>query len=168
MLTGAMIAQAQARIGFTLEECRKAYGREVTTEPAWTSPHQEAYGFVSNHLYIYAIISAAGKVADITYFDNNAKAELPPSSQAKLWDLNVDKSRVWDDKFYLNSGWDGRHEYKQLGQEHFKHYLMYETNGPAALVENPNKLGWQIRTLQQFNLEQAAIKELSKTEKTNK
>ena len=161
LLAATMIGQAHARIGFTLDECRKAYGKEVKTEVAWTSPSQKAYGFVSNNLYIYAILSAEGKAVDIIYFDNNAKTELPLSLEAKLWDLNVDKGRVWDDHYYLTNGWDGKHEYKKLGEEHFKHYLMYETNGPSALVENANKLGWQIRSLQQFNMEQRVIKQLA-------
>jgi hypothetical protein len=38
---------------------------------------------------------------------------------------------------------------------------MFEANGPNALVENANKLGWQIRTMEQFNLEQRAIKVLA-------
>jgi hypothetical protein len=159
ILAASMIGQAHARIGFTLDECRKAYGKEVKTEVAWTSPDQKAYGFVSNNLYIYAIVSAEGKVVDIIYFDNNAKTELPLSLKAKLWDLNVDKGRDWDDHYYLTNCWDGKHEYKKLGEEHFKHYLMYETNGPSALVENADKLGWQIRTIQQFNLEQRVIKQ---------
>jgi hypothetical protein len=36
---------------------------------------------------------------------------------------------------------------------------MFETNGPSALVENAKDLGWQIRTLDQFKVEQKAIKE---------
>ena len=110
---------------------------------------------------VYAILSSEAKVVDIVYFDNNTKAELLPSLKAKLWDLNVDKGRVWDDHYYLTKSWDGKHEYKKLGEEHFKHYLMYETNGPSALVENANKLGWQIRDLQQFNLEQRVIKQMA-------
>ncbi len=163
ILAAAMIGQAHARIGFTLEECRKAYGKEVKTEVAWTSPSQKAYGFVSSDLYVYAILSADDRVVDITYFDNKAKSELPPALRAKLWDMNVDKGRVWDDTFYrtisLNTGWDGKHVYKKLGEEPGKHYVMYEANGPSVLVENANKLGWQIRTMQQFKLEQKAMKQ---------
>lgn len=161
ILVASIIGHAQARIGFTLDQCRKAYGKEVKTEAAWTSSSQKAYGFVSNNLYVYAILSSEAKVVDIVYFDNNTKAELLPSLKAKLWDLNVDKGRVWDDHYYLTKSWDGKHEYKKLGEEHFKHYLMYETNGPSALVENANKLGWQIRDLQQFNLEQRVIKQMA-------
>src|ERR1700740_1219918 len=121
ILVTSMIGQVEARIGFTIKECRKAYGKEVKTEPAWTSSEQKAYGFVFNDLYIYAIFSTEGKVVDITYFDNNAKAELPPSLKARLWDLNVDRGRVWDDTFYrticLNTGWDGKNRYKKLGEE---------------------------------------------------
>jgi hypothetical protein len=165
ILAAAMIGQAHARIGFTLDECRKAYGKEVKSETAWSSPDQKAYGFIANNLYIYTILSAQGKVVDIIYFNNTAKTELPPALKAKLWDMNVDKGRVWDDTFYrsiaLKTGWDGKHLYKKLGQEPGQHFVMFETNGPSALVENAKALGWQIRTMDQFQLEQKAIKGLA-------
>jgi hypothetical protein len=76
---------------------------------------------------------------------------------------------VWDDAYYqtivLNSGWSGKHVYKKLGQESGLHYVMYEANGLNALVENANKLGWQIRTMDQFKLEQRAIKLLAARDK---
>jgi hypothetical protein len=94
------------------------------------SPDQKAYGFIADNLYIYAILSAEGNVVDITYFDNTAKRELPPAVTAKLWDLNVDKGRVWDDTFYrtiaLSTGWDAKHVYKKSGEEPGKHSVMYE------------------------------------------
>ena len=162
ILAAAMLSQAQARIGFSLDQCRERYGKEVKTEAAWSSPSQTAYGFVAGKLYIYAILSSEGKVVDITYFDNTAKAALPAASQTKLWRENVDKSRVWDDTFYrvlaLNTGWDGTHAHKKLGQESGPHWVMFEANGPSALVKNAKDLGWQIRTLTQFDLEQTAIK----------
>jgi hypothetical protein len=165
ILAAAMIGQAQARIGYTLEQCRAAYGKEVKTEVAWTSPDQTAYGFISDDLYIYAIFSAGGKVVDIIYFDNTDKKDLPADVIAKLWDENVDRGRVWDDEFYrsivLNTGWNGKRLYKKLGQEPFKHWIMFESNGPSALVENAKGLGWQIRTFEQFKLEQKAIRELA-------
>jgi dihydroxyacetone kinase DhaKLM complex PTS-EIIA-like component DhaM len=34
ILAAVMIGQAHARIGFTLDECRKAYGKEVKSEVA--------------------------------------------------------------------------------------------------------------------------------------
>ena len=48
-----MLSQAQARIGFSLDQCRERYGEEVKTEAAWSSPSQTAYGFVAGKLYIY-------------------------------------------------------------------------------------------------------------------
>jgi hypothetical protein len=105
------------------------------------SPDQKAYGFIADNLYIYAILSAEGKVVDITYFDNTAKRELPTAVTAKLWDLNVDKQRVWDwvwdDTFYrtiaLSTGWDAKHVYKKLGDEPGKHSVMYEGIESARL-----------------------------------
>ena len=163
LLAAAMIGQAHARIGYTLDQCRAVYGKEVKSEVAWSSPAQQAYGFIADNLYIYAIFSAEGKVVDIIYFDNTAKKDLSPEVRAKLWERNVDKGRVWDDTFYrsivLKTGWDGKHLYKKLGQEPYKHWIMFETNGPSVLIENAKGLGWQIRTMDQFKLEQKAIKE---------
>jgi hypothetical protein len=158
ILAAVTIGQAHARIGFTLDECRKAYGKEVKSEVAWCSSDQKAYGFISDGLYIYTILSAEGKVVDITYFDNSAKTELSPELKARLWELNVDRGREWDGAHYRYTGWNGKHVYKKLGQEPGLHYVMYETNGPSVLVENANKLGWQIRTMDQFKLEQRAMK----------
>jgi len=163
LLAAAMIGQAHARIGFTLDQCRAAYGKEVKSEVAWSSADQQAYGFIADNLYIYAIFSAEGKVVDIIYFDNTAKKDLSPEVTANLWELNVDRGRVWDDTFYrtivLNTKWNGKHLHKKLGQEPYKHWVMFETNGPGVLVENAKGLGWQIRTMNQFKLEQKAIKE---------
>lgn len=163
LLAAAMIGQAHARIGYTLDQCRAAYGKEVKSETAWSSPDQQAYEFIADNLYIYAIVSAEGRVVDIIYFDNTAKKELPSELRAKLWEQNVDKGRVWDDTFYrtivLKTGWSGKYLHKKLGQEPGKHWIMFEANGPSALVENAKDLGWQIRTLDQFKLEQKAIKE---------
>jgi hypothetical protein len=165
VLATAMTGQAQARIGFTLEQCRTAYGKEVKSAATGIVPQQRAYGFVSDNLYVYAILSKEGKVVDITYFDNQAKVALSASSQAALWNLNVDKGRVWDDTFYrtiaLNTGWDGKRAYKKLGAENFAHSVLSESNGPNALVENASKLGFQIRTMDQFWLEQKAVKQLA-------
>ena len=41
--------------------------------------------------------------------------------------------------------------HKKLGQEPGKHWMMFEANGPSALVENAKDLGWQIRTLTNLN-----------------
>ncbi len=163
IVAASMISHAQARIGFSLEQCRTAYGKQVKTEESGTLSPQKACGFISNNLYVYALFSKEGKVVDITYFDNKVKSVLSPTLKASLWALNVDQHRVWDDTFYrticLTTGWNGKREYKRLGNENFKHNVMYEANGPSALVENASKLGWQIRTMQQFMLEQAALKE---------
>ena len=78
LLAAAMIGQAHARIGYTLDQCRAVYGKEVKSEVAWSSPAQQAYGFIADNLYIYAIFSAEGKVVDIIYFDNTAKKDLSP------------------------------------------------------------------------------------------
>jgi hypothetical protein len=40
---------------------------------------------------------------------------------------------------------------------------MYETNGPNVMIENANKNGWQIRTKQQFQIEQGALKAYTST-----
>lgn len=154
-------ATAQARIGSNLEQCRANYGHEVKVEKAWCGG--TAYGFVNQGLYIYAIFSPDGKVGDVTYFDNTAAKPLSKAMQEHLWAENVDKSIEWDSKYqynneHANMGWDGRQEYKNLGSEKGKHWMMTETNGTRALIENANKNGWQIRSMKQFQIEQSALK----------
>jgi hypothetical protein len=49
---------------------------------------------------------------------------------------------------------------KQLGFEHFKLYVMYESSGTGAFVENAQEKEWQIRTFPHFRLERVTIKQL--------
>jgi hypothetical protein len=161
-IAAAMIiaATAQARIGWNLEKCRANYGHEVKVENAWCGG--TAYSFIKRGLYIYAIFSPDGKLGDITYFDNRTGDPLPPAMQAHLWLINIDKSRMWDGDNYFTF-WDGKKSVKKLGYESFPHRLMYETNGPNVMIENANKNGWQIRTKQQFQIEQGALKAYTST-----
>jgi hypothetical protein len=153
-----MAATAQARIGWNLEQCRANYGHEVKAEKAWCGG--SACGFINNGLYIYAIFSPDGTVGDITYFDNRAAKPISSDLQAHLWLVNVDKSRMWDGDNYFTF-WDGKKSVKKLGAEPFPHRVMYETNGPHALIENAHKNGWQIRTMNQFQIEQSTLKAYS-------
>jgi hypothetical protein len=150
-----MTATAHARIGWTLEQCRSNYGHEVKVEKAWCGG--TAYSFINDGLYIYTILSPDGKVGDITYFDNRTAKPFSQDMQAHLWLINIDKSRMWDGDNYFTF-WDGKKSVKKLGVESFPHRLMYETNGPNVMIENANKNGWQIRTKDQFEIEQSALK----------
>jgi hypothetical protein len=159
LATLTLSVTADARIGYTLAECRAHYGHEVKAEVAWCGG--SAYGFKSSGLYLYAIIGPNGKVGDVSYFDNTKIAPLSSTTQEKLWKQNQ------GDKTYdnLNLGlWNARQEFKrQLGQEHGEHWLEYSWDGKEGRVMNPAKNnGFQIRSLKEFNREQRIIKSEAK------
>ncbi len=143
------VGTAEARIGWTLEQCRSHYGQEVKAEPAWCGG--VAYGFIHDDLYIYAIFSADGKVADITYFDNRKAQPLPQIVRDSIFRMNTD-GRAWENELF--PGWDGRHAVAKLGAEAFPHWYIREENGTTVLIENASQNGWQIRTRPQFLFEQ--------------
>jgi hypothetical protein len=150
--TAITVSTSSARIGWTLDQCRSHYGHEVKVENAWCGGM--AYGFIHEGLYIYAIISADGRVGDITYFDNRAPRPLAQFLRDRVWRENRD-GRVWADA--LSSDWNGRSTVAKLGTEAFPHSLIREQNGPTVLIENANHNGWQYRTMPQFLAEQKVI-----------
>jgi hypothetical protein len=160
LATLTLSATAQARIGYSLSECRANYGREVKTEIAWCGG--TAYGFRSKGLYLYAIIGADGKVNDIIYFDNTKVAPLTSMTQEALWKLNQ------GDKVYDNLNpylWNSRKEFKRLGQEGGQHWVEYSWDGKEGRVMNSAKEnGFQIRSLRAFKSEQQRIQSLAKGE----
>jgi hypothetical protein len=152
-ITAAMLmaATAQARIGWNLERCRTNYGHEVKVEKAWCGG--TAYGFINRGLYIYAIVDGDGKVADISYFDNKTAGKLSAPLKEQLLRLN----QAGLEYERQQTGWDGKHHSGNLGLEHFPHAVMYQPSSFLGIVENANKNGWQIRTMNQFQVEQSAI-----------
>src|SRR5260370_37864482 len=62
---------AQAKVGWTLEQARAHYGKEVKSEVAWCGG--TAYGFIHDGLYIYAVISSGDTIGNVIYFDNKGK-----------------------------------------------------------------------------------------------
>jgi hypothetical protein len=154
-----MSGTAQARLGFTLPQCRAAYGKEVKVEQSWCGG--VAYSFNTPRWFIYTIFGPDGRVGDIIYFDKSTWKAPLPAARLQLWSENVDKGRVWEDSILPD--WDGRRILKSLGNEHFEHWLMYEHLEATAMVANIQRdTGWQIRSMNQFMLEQHAIKERSK------
>lgn len=153
LATLTLSATAQARIGYSLTECRTNYGHEVKTEVAWCGG--TAYSFKSSGLYLYAIIGADGKVNDIIYFDNRKVAPLSAAARESLWKLNQ------GDKVYDNFDlclWNSRKQFKRLGQEHGEHWVEYSWDGKEGRVMNSSKKnGFQIRSLQAFKAEQKSI-----------
>ena len=153
LATLTLSATAQARIGYSLTECRTNYGHEVKTEVAWCGG--TAYSFKSAGLYLYVIIGAGGKVNDIIYFDNRKVAPLSSAARESLWKLNQ------GDKVYDNFDlrlWNSRKQFKRLGQEHGEHWVEYSWDGKEGRVMNSSKKnGFQIRSLQAFKAEQKSI-----------
>lgn len=154
LTTLILSATAQARIGYSLSECRAKYGYEVKTEVAWCGG--VAYSFKSSGVYLYLIIGADDKVNDVTYFDNTKAAPLSSAVRESLWKLNQ------GNKQYDNLSprlWNFRQQFKQLGQEGGEHWLEYSWDGKEGLVMNPAKRnGFQIRSLKAFQTEQKIIR----------
>jgi hypothetical protein len=145
-----LISTAQAKLGYTLEQCRTDYGTEVKSEPAWCGG--QAYGFIHNGYYMYVIIPPGkDKVEDITYFDNNTWKPLSKEQKDYVWTENVDRNKQYDS----TADWDGKREFKKP----YPHWIIYEkwaSRGLSGIVENAglaNKAGWQIRTLAQYHEE---------------
>ena len=147
---------AEARIGWTLDQCRSHYGCEVKMENAWCGG--TAYAFIHEDLYIYAIFAGDGKVADIMYFDNRRAQPLSQFVRDGLFRINTE-GRAWENETF--PGWDGKHAVKKLGVETFPHGIIRELNGPTVLVDNEKNNGYQIRTMQQFQAEQQVIKAIA-------
>jgi hypothetical protein len=102
----SLMSTAQARLGYTLEQCRTDYGTEVKSEPAWCGG--QAYGFIHNGYYMYVVIPVGSdKVADITYFDNGTWKPLTKEQRDYVRSQNLDRNKQW-------SGADNRRNSKSL------------------------------------------------------
>jgi hypothetical protein len=156
----ACTAQAFATgIDSTLADCRSTWGHEVKTEPAWCGGI--AYGFTKGKLYVYAIADATGRIGDITYIATNwPLRKLIGGERNYFWKENQG-IKIFDnpDPWLYN----GKRIYKKFGVEGGTHWIEYSWDGSKCLVANETKnLGWQIRSLKQFQAEQKVIKRLRK------
>ena len=145
-----LVSTAQAKLGYTIEQCRNEYGTEVKSETAWCGGF--AYSFIHDGYYIYLIIpDGSGKVEDITYFDNTTWKPLTKEQKDSLWSQNLDPNIDWE----RTANWDGKHAFKKP----YQHWVIYEKGsgkGLNGVVENAglsNAAGWQIRTLTQYRAE---------------
>jgi hypothetical protein len=154
----SVMSTAQARLGYTLEQCRTDYGTEVKSEPAWCGG--QAYGFVHNGYYMYVVIPVGSdKVADVTYFDNGTWKPLTKEQRDYVRSQNLDRNKQWSGADH----WDGRQELKKP----YQHWATYEKakTGLDGVVENAglaNKAGWQIRTLSQYYAENKFYQAMAK------
>jgi hypothetical protein len=146
-------------IDSTLADCRSTWGHEIKTEPAWCGG--TAYGFTKGKLYVYAIVNATGRIEDITYFATNwPLRKLTAEEQDYFWKQNQG-SKIFDnlDPWLYNA----KRIYKKFGVEGGTHWVEYSWDGSKCLVANETKkLGWQIRSLKQFQAEQKIIIRLEK------
>jgi hypothetical protein len=154
-----LMSTTQAKLGYTLEQCRTDYGKEVKSEPAWCGG--QAYSFIHNGYYIYVIIPPGkDKVEDITYFDNATWKPLTKEQRDYVWSQNLDSNKQWD----VAPNWNGKHEFRKP----YQHWVIYEkwaSKGLDGVVENAglgNKAGWQIRTLEQFHAENKFYQAMTK------
>jgi hypothetical protein len=144
-------------IDSTLADCRRSWGHEVKTEPAWCGGI--AYGFTNGKLYVYAIVGETGRIEDITYFATNwPLRKLTAGERDYFWKQNQG-TKIFDnpDPWLYNA----KRIYKKFGVEDGTHWVEYSWDGSKCLVANETKnLGWQIRSLKQFQAEQKIIKRL--------
>jgi hypothetical protein len=159
-LTGLAFS-AQAKVGWTLEQARAHYGKEVKSEVAWCGG--TAYGFIHDGLYVYAVISQGDTIGSVIYFDNKGKT-LSDEKKAQLLRFN---KAGYEFESGLTFGsqeltWNGEHNYRKLGREYFKHTVILRPSSFYGLVYNdikPEKLvGFQVRSTSQFDFEQKSIK----------
>jgi hypothetical protein len=154
-----LMPTAQAKLGYTLEQCRSEYGTEVKSEGAWCGG--QAYSFIFNQYYLYVIIPAGSdKVADITYFDNTTWKPLTKEQKDDLWSQNLDPNRKWD----TGPHWNGKHHMIKP----YEHWVIYARSdhdpldGVVENAEQSNKVGWQIRTLAQYRAETKFVLAMTK------
>jgi hypothetical protein len=150
-----LIGTAKANIGFSVDECRRTYGPEVKTEPAWCGG--TGYSFINDKLYIYAIVGANGRVSDISYFSNVDQHPLEQWICEKLWLANQRPGPLWDTG---SPNYNYRKNKKQLGYERYEHTYQWSPNSSRAHVANRKNKGYQIRTLSEFQRQQKLIKKL--------
>jgi hypothetical protein len=67
---------AQAKVGWTLEQARAHYGKEVKSEVAWCGG--TAYGFIHDGLYIYAVISSGDTIGNVICFYGLVYNDIKP------------------------------------------------------------------------------------------
>ena len=153
-----LMSTAQAKLGYTLDQCRTDYGTEVKSESAWCGG--TAYSFIHDGYYLYVIIPA-GKdtVEDITYFDNTTWKPLTKEQKEYVFAQNLDRNKQWEG----TAEWDGKREFTKP----YPHWVIYEkeAKGVSGVVENAglaNKAGWQIRTLEQYRAEYKFYQAMSK------
>jgi hypothetical protein len=119
-----LISTAQAKLGYTLEQCRAEYGTEVKSEPAWCGG--QAYSFIHDPYYIYVIIPTDGdKVTDITYFDNTTWQPLTKEQKDYVWSQNLDPNKQWD----TGPRWNGKHHLTKP----YEHWVIYTRLGSKDL-----------------------------------
>jgi hypothetical protein len=150
---------AQAKVGWTLEQARAHYGKEVKSEVAWCGG--TAYGFIHDGLYIYAVISSGDTIGNVIYFDNKGK-KLSDEKKAQLLRFNKAGQEFESGVAVGAFRWNGEHNYGKLGREYFKHTVILRPSSFYGLVYNdikPEKLvGFQVRSTSQFDFEQKSIK----------
>lgn len=151
-------ASAQAKVGWTLDQARSHYGPEVKSEKAWCGG--TAYGFKTNGLYIYAVISEGNTIGSEVYFDGKGKT-LSAERKAQLVRDNEAGVEYESGLTVGAFRWDGLHNENVLGHEYFPHTVVLRHSSNIGLVYNdikPEKVvGFQVRTTGQFAFEQQSI-----------
>src|ERR1700740_461819 len=154
----------------TVAQLTARYGKPKKVERAWYGAGM-SYGFQpSPNLYVYATTNPRGsRVEDPIYIRFNHWVNVPYTSQEAraLLQQNLDHHITWKSDYPGVSFWDGIEDVKHLRKESG---LMraWSLNYNRAVISNTRKLdtkdikgnpiiAGQVRTLDQFNVEQPAI-----------
>ena len=156
--TSVPVATDLSVIGKSADDLRAlaGSGNEIKSEPAWCGG--TAYGFIVGDRFIYAIVGDDGKVGDVFFAAINPSRKITKEEAAQLLTQNgaVSKAR------FIPSGYGA-------GEKKIAHFVVLSTDGKSGLVGNygpinkpeEKRLGFQIRTLEQFNAEQKTIQKLT-------
>ena len=146
------------------------YGKPTKVERAWYGAGM-SYGFQpSANLYIYATTDPSGsRVEDVLYVRFKDWVNVPYTSREArvLLQRNLDYHVAWKGDRPGVSFWDGIDDVSHLGKE-YGVLREWSLTNDRAVIANTRKIdskdikgnpiiGGQVRTLEQFNVEQQAI-----------
>jgi hypothetical protein len=156
----------------TVAQLISRYGQPKKVEHSWYGAGM-SYGFEPNpNLYVYATTNPSGsRVEDVIYIRFKDWVNVPYTREEakRLLIENLDHHLTWKTDLPGVTYWDGISDVRHLGKEHGLREVL-SLNYNHAVIGNMRKLddhkdikgspiiAFQVRTLNQFYAEQAAIR----------
>ena len=166
----AQVYEVSPDLNATVAQLSARYGKPKKVERAWYGAGM-SYGFQpSPNLYVYATTNPSGsRVEDVIYVRFKDWVNIPYTSQEarSLLHQNLDHHITWKSDYPGVSFWDGIEDVRHLGKE-YGVMRAWSLNYNRAVIANTRKLNIkdikgnpltaaQVRTLDQFEVEQPAI-----------